>query len=179
VQRVRKFLFTINQYGRLHVEREREVFDYDSGMQDLRHGRRIALVLVIVLTGAALGGCGWFGSEPERRARAFIEALVRTPGEIETLHAFVARAPGVDPLAFTDEPPMRVALEYLRAKHQTGESLDFSSFETAQPNQDARRVVVRVRIGATRPATDEVVFSLELERESGGVWLVARANVVQ
>jgi hypothetical protein len=147
-------------------------------MRQLSHHRRAALALVVVVASAALGGCGWFGTEPERRARAFVEALVREPGEREALNAYVMQAPGVDPFAFTAEPPMRVALEYLRAKHRTGEALDFSAFETAHPNLHARRVAVRVRIGAARPATDEVMFVLDLERETGGTWLVTHASVM-
>lgn len=147
-------------------------------MRHVSHHRRAALALIILVTSAPLGGCSWFGSEPERRARGFVEALVREPGEREALNAYVMQAPGVDPLAFTTEPPMRVALEYLRARHKTGEALEFSAFETAQPNQHTRRVAVRVRIGAARPAADEVLFALDLERETGGAWLVTHAGVM-
>jgi len=147
-------------------------------MRHTWHPRRVALGLIIAFLGVTLVGCGWFGSEPERRARAFIESLVSDAGKPEVLHEFVMRAPGIDPLAFTLEPPMRVALEYLRAKHHSGEALDFSAYETARPNLDARRVAVRVRIGAQRPATDEVMFLLELEREPGNTWLVSHASVM-
>jgi len=153
-------------------------FDYDNGMRNLKHGRPIVVTLVVALVAGALGGCDWFGSEPERRARAFIETLTREPDNLEALREYTMRAPGVDPLAFTTEAPMHVALEYLRAKHQSGESLDFSAFETARPNQDSRRVAVRVRIGAARPATDEVMFVVELEHEPGGKWLVTNASVM-
>lgn len=147
-------------------------------MQQSWHRRRVVLAFIVAVTSVWLGACGWFGSEPERRARAFIEALVSEPGKLESLHAFVMRAPGVDPLAFTTEAPMQVALEYLRAKHRSGEALDYSAYETARPNQDARRVAVRVRIGDTRPATDEVMFLLELERETGDNWLITHASVM-
>lgn len=147
-------------------------------MRHVSHHRRAALALVLVVTSAALGACGWFGTEPERRARGFVEALVREPGEREALNAYVMQAPGVDPLVFTTEAPMRVALEYLRARHTTGEALEFSAFETAQPNPHSRRVAVRVRVGAARPAADEVMLALELERETGGAWLVTHAGVM-
>ncbi len=147
-------------------------------MQAFRHCGRVALVATLVVVSVAISGCGWFGTEPERRARAFVEALVSEPAKLELLQGFVMGAPGVDPLAFTREPPMHVALEYLRSRHRSGDALDFSAYETARPNLDTRRVAVRVRIGAERPATDEVMFRVELERERGGTWLVTHTGVL-
>ena len=147
-------------------------------MYRLGHGWRIVFLIFIAAGIVPMGGCGWWVGEPERRASAFVETLVREPTQFETLQGFMAQTPGVDVLAFTNEPPMRVALEYLRAKHRGGTGLDFSAFETARPNMDSRRIAVRVRVGDARPANDEVVLLLDLERESGGVWLVTQASVM-
>lgn len=126
---------------------------------------------------AALTACEPFWSSPESRARDFIEALVATPTEIQSLRDIANLSPEQDPAALIDDLSARVGLDFLRARHAQGVTLKFLQGEVRRADDAHRSIVVNVTyLQPGTPLTGEVRFLVVIEKDNQARWRVARVT---
>lgn len=106
----------------------------------------------------------------ENRARDYLETLVREPANRERLNGFVdaidAPTPGIE------SAPVRVALDYLRARHRQGASLKFRTDEPRALEDGGQRVPVNVHLEAAE-ARESIGFEVDMQAVDK-VWRVRR-----
>lgn len=128
--------------------------------------------MLVGLMAAVLAACGWFSGAPEYRARDFLRSMVTEPDDTgrsaALLHPRVAEGGVLDTLS------VRVAIDYLQAKHRQGVPLEFDA-GNAEKRGDGRRVRITVidQAEARHGAYDKIVFIVDLENSKSG-WLVTR-----
>jgi hypothetical protein len=136
-------------------------------------GRTTARVAVIWLA-AALAACEPWWNTPEGRARDFIEALVLSPAQTESLRDIANLAPDQNPEGLLDNLAARIGLDFLRARRAQGVTLKFAPGETRKTGAARRAVMIHVRyLEPGTPATGEVRFLVRVEKNGQGRWRIA------
>lgn len=128
------------------------------------------LVLCVVV------GCSRFGfSEPQDRAREFVETLVTAPGASDKLREIARLAPERQPEDLLEGLSARVTVDFLRARRMQDMALNFVVKDTQKPDDNRRLVTVRVGYAdAGKVAEKELLFQVGVERNEEGDWRITR-----
>jgi hypothetical protein len=111
-------------------------------------------------------------TSPEARAREFLDAAIRDPQNIERLTQ-LAGDPAYATSTGLDSAPVRVGLDYLRARLAQGASLELNAGRAQTLENGAQRIPVAVQPSSEpRVSTD---FELELEPVGEG-WRLRRVT---
>ncbi|GAB4514057.1 MAG: hypothetical protein Tsb0026_19170 [Sulfuricaulis sp.] len=122
-----------------------------------------------------LAACEPFWNSPEGHARDFIEALVTTPAQIQSLRDIANLPPEQNPETLIDDLSARVGLDFLRARQAQGVSLKFVQGETRRVDDMHRVVMIRVTyLQPGTPVAGEVRFLVRMEKGDQGRWRIAR-----
>ncbi|MBI5612275.1 MAG: hypothetical protein HY942_04270 [Gammaproteobacteria bacterium] len=135
------------------------------------------LVLLTVL--AVVAGCELFRDAAESRARFFLETLVQQPDNRERLSELSKPADGQGFEAVLDGLGTRLAIDYLRARHRQGMTLELAV--TAAQRLDAGRRLVLIAAsadptGLRQESDGRVRFQVALELSEQRQWLVTRVT---
>src|SRR3989344_7666901 len=94
-------------------------------------GMLLALCVVV--------GCSRFGfSEPQDRAREFVETLVTAPGASDKLREIARLAPERQPEDLLEGLSAKVTVDFLRARHTQDMALNFAVKDTQKPDNNRR-----------------------------------------
>jgi len=131
-------------------------------------GMLLALCVVV--------GCSRFGfSEPQDRAREFVETLVTAPGASDKLREIARLAPERQPEDLLEGLSAKVTVDFLRARHTQDMALNFAVKDTQKPDNNRRLVTVRVGYAdAGKVAEKEWLFHVSVERNETGDWRITR-----
>jgi hypothetical protein len=132
----------------------------------------------MLLVLCAVVGCGRFGfSEPQDRAREFVETLVTTPGASDKLREIARLAPERQPEDLLEGLSAKVTVDFLRARHTQDMALNFVVKDTQKPDDNRRLVTVRVGYAdAGKVAEKELLFQVSVERNKTGDWCIIRVT---
>lgn len=140
-------------------------------------GKRNTTWIVGILLVSTLAACEPFWNTPESRARDFIEALVVSPTETQTLRDIANLAAEQDPQALIDGLSARIGLDFLRARQAQGVTLKFVQGETRRADDAQRVVMINVTyLQPGTPVTGEVRFQVWIEKDNQGRWRIARVT---
>lgn len=115
---------------------------------------------------AALAACQLFQDEAETRALGFIETLVVDPANDARLRELANG--GADPRQLIGDLPVKLGLEFLRARRAQGAAVEFVAARIERPDNRHRTVQVLARAdGAGTRAGDELAFEVALQRNDG------------
>lgn len=130
------------------------------------------LVLCVVVA------CSRFGfSEPQDRAREFVESLVTAPGESDKLREIARLAPERQPEDLLEGLSAKVTVDFLRARRMQDMALNFAVKDTQKPDDNRRLVTVRVGYAdAGKAAEKELLFQVSVERNETGDWRITRVT---
>jgi len=132
----------------------------------------------VLLTLCVVVGCSRFGfSEPQDRAREFVETLVTAPGESDKLREIARLAPERQPEDLLEGLSARVTLDFLRARRTQDMALDFAVKDMQTPDNDRRLVTIRVGYAeAGKEAEKELLLQVSVERNGRGDWHITRVT---
>jgi hypothetical protein len=135
---------------------------------------------IVLLTAlAVVAGCELFRDAAESRARFFLETLVQEPDNRERLRDLSKPADDQDPTTVLEGLSTRLAIDYLRARHRQGMTLDLEV--TAAQRLDAGRRLVLIAASANptglRQESDgRIRLQVALELSEQRQWLVTRVT---
>lgn len=134
---------------------------------------------VLLTALAVVAGCELFRDAAESRARFFLETLVQEPDNRERLGELSKPADGLGPESVLEGLNTRLAVDYLRARHRQGITLDLNV--TAAQRLDAGRRLVLIAASANPPGLRQesdgrIRFQVALESSEQRQWLVTRVT---
>jgi len=133
----------------------------------------------VLLTFCVVVGCSRFGfSEPQDRAREFVETLVTAPGESDKLREIARLSPERQPEDLLEGLSARVTLDFLRARRTQDMALNFSVKDMQKSDNDHRLVTIRVGYadGADKAAEKELLLQVSVERNGQGDWRITHVT---
>lgn len=126
---------------------------------------------------SVLAACEPYWNTPESRARDFIEALVVSPTETQTLRDIANLAAEQNPEALIDDLSARVGLDFLRARQAQDVTLKFVQGEARRADDAHRAVMITVTyLQPGTPVTGEVRFLVRIEKDDQARWRIARVT---
>lgn len=132
----------------------------------------------VLLTLCVVVGCSRFGfSEPQDRAREFVETLVTAPGELDKLREIARLAPERQPEDLLEGLSARVTLDFLRARRSQDMALNFAVKDMQKPDNARRLVTIRVGYADTgKVAEKELLLQVSVERSGQDDWHITRVT---
>jgi len=132
----------------------------------------------VLLTLCVVAGCSRFGfSEPQNRAREFVETLVTAPGDSDKLREIARLTPERQPEDLLEGLSARVTVDFLRARRTQDMALNFAVKDTQKPDDNRRFVTVRVGYAeAGKMAEKELLLQVSVERNGQGDWHITRVT---
>ncbi len=133
--------------------------------------------LVLLTALAVVAGCELFRDAAESRARFFLETLVQEPDNRERLSELSKPADG--PETVLEGLSTRLAIDYLRARHRQGMTLELAVTAAQRLDADRRQVLIAASAnppGLRQESDGRIRFQVALELSEQRQWLVTRVT---
>ena len=130
----------------------------------------------VLLALCVVAGCSQLGfSEPQDRAREFVETLVTAPDASDKLREIARLPPERQPEELLEGLSSKVTVDFLRARRTQDVALNFSVKDTQKPDANRRLVTVQVGYADTgKTAEKGWLFQVGVERNEKGDWRIVR-----